>query len=125
MPKWGGTLTIFMIVLLDGLCKIFMQYILANLWEVFMCFYENIHATLVHKCSSPTLVNVGGGIDPATEVTQFGLNQPIFPSVPALIVKYNAVLNLTPQTSEAGATRYCFVVRLSIDNSVGRRYNLS
>ena len=103
-----------------------MQYILANLWEVFMCFYKNIHATSVHKGSNPTLVNVGGGIDPATEVTQFGLNQPIFPSVPALIVKYNAVLNLTPQTSEPGATSLLyFVARLSIDNSVGRRYNLS
>lgn len=51
-----------------------MQYILANLWDVFMCFYENIHATLVHKGSNPTLVNVGGGIDPATKETYFELN---------------------------------------------------
>ena len=69
VPKRGVTLTIYH-VLLEWTLKT-----IHALWGVFVCFYANIHAILepwIHK--GYTVVKVGGGIDPATEVTHFGLN---------------------------------------------------
>ena len=37
---------------------------------------QNSFCDCVHNGSNPTLVKVGGGIDPVTEVTHFGLNYP-------------------------------------------------
>ena len=54
--------------------------LLTNLLGVFVCFYASIRSCHIGTLSPQTLhcgVKVGGGIDPATEVTHLGFSSAI------------------------------------------------
>ena len=69
VPKGGGTLAIFMHYYIDSekySCTVGLP--LGSFMQAFMPFGTLSAQTLY------AVVKVGGGIDPATEVTHFGLN---------------------------------------------------
>ena len=64
VPKGSVTLTIFMYYWMDFKT---IHVLLTNLWVVCMCFYAIF---MPYWNFNYTVVRVGGGIDPATELTE-------------------------------------------------------